>query len=88
MYKSRIVKDPVENKQKQSAQILKEIPNNNNLFIEIKSGDSLSKLARRFYGSDSFWRVLAHANNLSTNFPQIGTTIRIPQNPRVEFINE
>lgn len=89
MYRAKIKHDRKTGNRLQSAQILKEIPDSDNdVFIEVKSGDSLNSLARKYYGKDVYWRVLAHANNLSTNYPKIGTTIRVPQSPRMEFIKE
>jgi len=89
MYRARIKHDEKTGNRLQSSQVLKEIPDSDNdVFIEIKGGESLNMLARKYYGKDEYWRVLAHANNLTTNFPKVGTTIRIPQNPRMEFIKE
>lgn len=89
MYRTKIKKDSKTGNRLQSAQMLKEIPDSDNdLFIEVDNGDSLNILARKYYGKDSYWRVIAHANNITTNFPKVGTTIRIPQNPRMEFIKE
>lgn len=89
MYSSRIIKDPITKKRLQSTQIASPIERSaNDIYVEINNGDSLSKLAYKHYGSDGHWRIIALANNISTNFPKIGTTIRIPANPTLDFINE
>lgn len=89
MYKSKIITENNSGKRIQRASILKEIENSeSDIFVEIRGGESLNILSRKYYGSDKYWRIIAHANNLTTNFPKIGTTIRIPQNPKVKFIKE
>lgn len=89
MYRAKIKKERNTGKRIQSSQILKEIPqSDDDIFIEISGGQSLNTLANKYYGKDRYWRVIAHANNIATNFPPIGTVIRIPKSPRMEFIKE
>ena len=89
MYRTKIKKDNVTKNRLQSAQLLKEIPfDDSDIYHEVRGGESLNTLAKKYYGADKYWRVIAHANNISNNFPKIGEIIRIPQSPRLEFINE
>lgn len=46
-------------------------------------GDRLDQIAYKFYGSATYWKILAQANNLGKNSLAIpeGTRLRIPVNP-------
>jgi nucleoid-associated protein YgaU len=53
-------------------------------FYTIKSGDSLSKIARSFYGDASKWPALFEANKEVIENPDLiypGQQIRVPANP-------
>ncbi len=89
MYKTKEIKDRKSGFRYQRASILKRIPiSDDDIFVEIKGGESLSFLAYKYYGSDKYWRIIAQANRLHTNFPKIGTVVRIPQSPTLNFIKE
>ena len=49
---------------------------------EVKKGDSLYKLSRRFYGNDHGWKKIYQANEEKINNPDrllVGTLLRIPR---------
>lgn len=89
MFKTEIIKGKDSSFLKQKAKIIDNIPESkNDRFIEFQTGQSLSKLAKKYYGSDKLWRVIALANGLTTNYPPIGTSLRIPSNPEINYVEE
>lgn len=46
----------------------------------VKKGDTLRKLANRYYGEPGKWRLIAKANNVKRpNKPKVGRKLRIPK---------
>ena len=55
----------------------------NDVYVITTIGDRLDSLANDYYGDSSLWKIIAIANNNSTNgflFPIPGTQLRIPLN--------
>lgn len=49
---------------------------------EVQSGDTLISIAEEYYGDASEWRLIAEANNLSSdNVLTVGTVLEIPPAP-------
>lgn len=51
----------------------------------VSAGDSLSKIAEKFYDKQEFWPALAQANNIvNANLIYVGSRLQIPQKGKVE----
>lgn len=55
----------------------------------VKQGDFLSKIAQEVYGTEKFWPVLAHVNNINNpNILYAGTRLTLPAPEEAESIME
>ena len=50
-------------------------------FYVVQSGDTLDKIAERFYGKKSHWRIIADHNNVDPRKLRIGMKLEIPERP-------
>lgn len=57
-------------------------PSEDDVYIIANDGDYLDSLAYKYYGDESYWWIIARANNLGHGKLSIkeGTQLRIPQN--------
>lgn len=54
-------------------------------FYEVKKGDTLRKIADRFYGDPSFWRLIARANGIKDpENLKVGRKLKLPDPPKGE----
>ncbi|MBM76033.1 MAG: hypothetical protein CMK59_11585 [Proteobacteria bacterium] len=53
----------------------------NNSFYVVQPGDTLDKIAERFYGRKSKWRIIAEHNNVDPRRLKVGTKLEIPPKP-------
>lgn len=58
------------------------LPNPDDIYIITNQSDYLDSLAYKYYGSESFWWVIARANNLGFGKLSVkeGIQLRIPKN--------
>jgi len=58
------------------------LPNPDDIYIITNESDYLDSLAYKYYGSESFWWVIARANNVGNGRLSVkaGMQLRIPRN--------
>jgi nucleoid-associated protein YgaU len=82
-YKTNGTKKSPDGRTVYKARRLKNIPKSNeDKYVVSQTGDRLDTLANEYYGSSSYWWVIATANNIhdgKLGLPD-GTILRIPAN--------
>lgn len=83
LYAKDLKKENTEKLYKETVIYPRVLPNEEDIYIIAESFDKLDILAKKYYGDEKFWWVIAIANNINdaTLYIEPGRQIRIPANP-------